>query len=279
MTTVAAAVKTVPDAAKTAPAVTKTAPAVTKIAPVTKPERIQDMPPDWLPHIDEEFSSLAEQQGAGAMRDAFATLFDDDGDEDDAKPDIVIIRQAFRKYDSDDSGSIEKGELRSLLADTLKLSLEQVDGYASQLLQRLDEKDGTTDGKIEWRIFRKFYKASLATEEAREQLAAKVLAKAAGLDSTKQRALELFARADKDGSGTLSADELSVLLRETLGSLADAITDAAEWDSFVKDAMARGDKNSDGAWDASEFSNYFGKCLAHPTLISAYTKKVLARGL
>lgn len=54
MTTVDAAAKTVPDAAKTAPAVMETAPAVTKTAPATKPERIQDMPPDWLPHIDEE---------------------------------------------------------------------------------------------------------------------------------------------------------------------------------------------------------------------------------
>jgi len=235
------------------------------------------MPPDWLPSIDAEYTSMSQQDDTSKMRDAFAGLFGDDDDANDAQMDDAAIRKEFRKYDTDDSGSIEKGELRSLLADTLKLSYEQVDEYCKLLLEKLDAKDGKVDGKIEWKVFKKFYRKMLASEAARKELAVKALTKASTADSTKQRALDLFARADKDGSKTLTTDELSALLRESLGTLAESISDAAKWDAFITDTLSRGDKNSDASWDADEFANFFGKCLAHPSLVEAYTKKVTLR--
>jgi len=236
------------------------------------------MPPDWLPSIEAEYSSMAQHDDAKEMRDAFTRLYDNGGDDgDDSQADIAAIQKAFRKYDTDHSGTIEKGELRSLLADTLKLSYEQVDEYSSVLLKQLDAKDGTVDGKVEWTSFRKFYRKMLASEEAREKLAVKALTKASTADSTKQRALDLFKRADKDGSGTLTTDELGALLRESLGTLAEAISDASKWDAFVSDALSRGDKDNNASWDADEFANFFGKCLAHPLLIEAYIQKVTLR--
>lgn len=251
------------------------APPPTTTAP--KPERVQDLPPGWLPSIDEEYKlSKQQQQGNKEMRDAFAGLFGDDDDDDDSMDDTAIKKE-FKKYDSDNSGSIERGELRSLLSDSLRLSYEQVDEYATLLLKKYDGKDGKEDGKIEWKAFRKFYRKMLASEKARKALAVSALTKASTSASTKQRALELFASADKDGSGTLTADELSALLRESLGSLAVHLSNASKWDAFVNDALSRGDKDKNATWDAAEFANFFGKCLAHPLLVEAYTDKVTLR--
>lgn len=235
-------------------------------------ERLQDVPPGWLPSID---TDTVHGEEAKELRDA---LFGDDDDNDGSLQDNHEIRARFDRYDSNKSGNIERGELRMLLADTLSLSLEQVDEYATHLFNRLDAIDGVVDGKIEFKAFRKLHRRLLATEVARRRLVVKVLAKAGASESTKERAAAVFAKHDKDGSGSLSLDELSSLLREALGSdLAATISEKTDWGAFVTNTMARGDKDLNGEWDAAEFANYFGKCLAHPCTVDAYAKKITMR--
>lgn len=261
--------------------------------------RLRDLPSHWLPPIDESAASSSEvREAMSVMQAGLSSLLGGVGEDDDEGDDVrvhsadehaqmgkraeaeareALARAQFEMYDANGNGSIEMSELTKLLADTLGgLSADQCAEYARAIFRQLDALDGSADGRIEWKAFRAFYKRCLATEQARKDLAAKAAQKLASSQRARERAREAFARYDVDGSGTLSQQELSALLRGALGNLAAELTDD-EWEPIVADAMRRGDKDANGSWDVDEFEVFFSACLANDRLVRAYERKLKLR--
>mmetsp|Transcript_6929 Transcript_6929/g.18200 ORF Transcript_6929/g.18200 Transcript_6929/m.18200 type:complete len:154 (-) Transcript_6929:215-676(-) len=123
--------------------------------------------------------------------------------------------------------------------------------------------------------FRQFYHKFLASEKVRAKFSQKAVEKMTSLEQ-KQRARDLFAANDKDGSGQLDEKELSALLRQMLADVTAQMDDAA-WTAFVQDVIVRGDKDTNAQWSADEFVNFYLKCLATPEITQQYEQKVLVR--
>eukprot|EP00966_Prymnesium_polylepis_P178024 4122249-Prymnesium_polylepis.1 len=98
--------------------------------------------------------------------------------------------------------------------------------------------------------FRQFYHKFLASEKVRAKFSQKAVEKMTSLEQ-KQRARDLFAANDKDGSGQLDEKELSALLRQMLADVTAQMDDAA-WTAFVQDVIVRGDKDTNAQWSADE---------------------------
>ena len=62
-----------------------------------------------------------------------------------------------------------------------------------------------------------------------------------------------------------------------LGVMLGPRAPADDWEAFLSDQLARGDKDGNGTWDEGEFLNFYSKCLATPSIRRKYSKKVRVR--
>mgnify|MGYP006144233777 FL=1 len=182
---------------------------------------------------------------------------------------LEAAQDAFSKFDKSGEFQIQMDELGKLLkACELPLSDSQLESTTKAMFVKYDT-DG--NGALTWGEFKKLYMQCLASDRAKKKLVKQALA-----ESTQELAAAAFAAADTDGSGSLSSDELSPLLKKSLGRVAAQMNDD-EWTSFVADVVKRGDKDGDSTFDQAEFLNLFSHCLAAPVLVLRYEEKVLKR--
>jgi len=190
-----------------------------------------------------------------------------------AAGDQTQAQAMFKKFDKDHSGTLEIKELNALLKSlNFELTGLQYKQYLNMLFKHLDKDQS---GTLTWPEFEKFYHKFLASEKVRAKFSQKAVEKMTSLEQ-KQRARDLFAANDKDGSGQLDEKELSALLRQMLADVTAQMDDAA-WTAFVQDVIVRGDKDTNAQWSADEFVNFYLKCLATPEITQQYEQKVLVR--
>lgn len=125
-------------------------------------------------------------------------------------------RKAFKKYDMDDSGSVERDEAKIVLAKELAFDDQQVE-------QLLDTFDRNRDNKLSYDEFAALY---------------------AAVHSVKDKLFDDFQRIDKDKTGKISVEELFTALQpfqfteqqvKDMVSLHDTDHDGyIEFDEFVK---------------------------------------------
>ncbi len=189
----------------------------------------------------------------------------------------------FDRYDSDKSGSIERKEVRLIVADVLKakgqdakevdemMSLGAFEAFEQQLFHFLDK--GNKDGKIDKEEFLKGF-PDYITAMVREQKAAK---KVAELSASLRQAMksgaidekecaELFARYDADSSGSIERGEVKFIIGDLLkakGQDAKEVDEMLDLGGFVSyeeqvfKFFDKGDK--DGKIDKAEFIATFPK--------------------
>ncbi|KAK4101227.1 EF-hand [Parathielavia hyrcaniae] len=131
---------------------------------------------------------------------------------------VAQYREVFEIFDKDGTGDITAAELGQVMRE---LGLKPSD---DELRDLVNEADLNSDGVISFDEF-----LALMSQTVRE------------LD-TEQELLNAFQVFDKDGSGTISSDEL----RNVLKSLGENLTDA-ELDEMIKLA----DRNGDGSIDCN----------------------------
>ncbi|KAL2270086.1 hypothetical protein VTJ83DRAFT_2270 [Remersonia thermophila] len=135
---------------------------------------------------------------------------------------VATFKEVFSVFDKDGTGDITADELGEVMRE---LGLNPT---ASELRDLVNEADLNNDGVISFEEF-----LALMSHSANEQ-------------DAEQELLNAFKTFDKDGSGTISTEEL----RSVLKSLGENLTDA-ELDEMIKLA----DHNGDGQIDYAEFAN------------------------
>ncbi|KAK3376515.1 hypothetical protein B0T24DRAFT_550213 [Lasiosphaeria ovina] len=135
---------------------------------------------------------------------------------------VAQFKEVFDIFDKDGTGDITADELGKVMKE---LGLNPSD---SELQDIVNEADLNKDGVI---CFDEFL--SLMSQTVKET-------------DTEQELLNAFRVFDKDGSGTISSEEL----RNVLRSLGENLTDS-ELDEMIQLA----DRNGDGHIDYQEFAN------------------------
>ncbi|CCC13842.1 hypothetical protein SMACR_07478 [Sordaria macrospora] len=134
---------------------------------------------------------------------------------------IAQFREVFDLFDKDHTGDITAEELGVVMRE-LGLNPSK-----SELEDLVNEADINKDGVINFEEFLNLMSASVKETDTEKEL------------------LEAFKVFDKDGSGTISTEELRAVLK----SLGEDMTDA-DVDEMIKLA----DKNGDGQIDYTEFA-------------------------
>ncbi|KAK4244975.1 hypothetical protein C7999DRAFT_34687 [Corynascus novoguineensis] len=135
---------------------------------------------------------------------------------------IAQYKQVFEIFDKDGTGDITADELGQVMRE---LGLNPTE---AELRDLVNEVDVNNDGVISFEEF-----LGLMSQTVKER-------------DTEQELLEAFQVFDKDGSGTISSEEL----RNVLKSLGENLTDQ-ELDEMIKLA----DRNGDGTIDYHEFAS------------------------
>ncbi|KAL2167127.1 hypothetical protein VTG60DRAFT_1681 [Thermothelomyces hinnuleus] len=135
---------------------------------------------------------------------------------------IAQYKQVFEIFDKDGTGDITADELGQVMRE---LGLNPSE---AELRDLVSEVDINNDGVISFEEF-----LALMSQTVKEV-------------DTEQELLNAFKVFDKDGSGTISSDEL----RNVLKSLGENLTDQ-ELDEMIKLA----DRNGDGTIDYHEFAS------------------------
>ncbi|KAH8893889.1 EF-hand [Thozetella sp. PMI_491] len=138
-----------------------------------------------------------------------------------SKEEIAQYKEVFDIFDKDGTGDITADELGEVMK-SLGLNPSE-----AELQDLVSEADLNKDGVINFHEF-----LTLMSQNVKET-------------DTEQELMNAFKVFDKDGSGTISSDEL----RNVLKSLGENLTDA-ELDEMIKLA----DKNGDGDIDYQEFA-------------------------
>ena len=104
---------------------------------------------------------------------------------------------------------------------------------------------------LDFEEFKKFYLRCLGTDQLRKKYAKQARHAAGKLMRAEHEghARRVFKEFDKDGSGSVEAGELAMVVRKLLPDL-KLKTD--EWKSFVASVMESGDKDASGAFDFDE---------------------------
>ncbi|KAK4196330.1 hypothetical protein QBC40DRAFT_209562 [Triangularia verruculosa] len=139
-----------------------------------------------------------------------------------SKDEIAQFKEVFEIFDKDGTGDITAAELGAVMRE---LGLNP---SPEELQDIVNEADLNKDGVISFEEF-----LSLMSMGVKET-------------DTEQELINAFKVFDKDGSGTISSDEL----RNVLKSLGENLTDA-ELDEMISLA----DKNGDGHIDYQEFAH------------------------
>ncbi|KAL2130343.1 hypothetical protein VTI74DRAFT_6569 [Chaetomium olivicolor] len=135
---------------------------------------------------------------------------------------VAQYREVFEIFDKDGTGDITADELGQVMKE---LGLNPSD---EELRDLINEVDLNKDGVISFDEF-----LALMSQNVKE------------LD-TEQELINAFRVFDKDGSGTISSDEL----RNVLKSLGENLTDAE-----VEEMIQLADRDGDGHIDYHEFAN------------------------
>jgi hypothetical protein len=108
--------------------------------------------------IDGAAPSLPDDVLARLVEDVDDDSVDGDDDRGAAGSDPFGARISFSAYDADGSGSIDPGELASLLSDSLGVDDEQCEAYANAIIVSLNRKHGGHTPAIDWPTFRRFHR-------------------------------------------------------------------------------------------------------------------------
>ncbi|XP_031564176.1 polcalcin Jun o 2-like [Actinia tenebrosa] len=120
----------------------------------------------------------------------------------------IVVQSLFRKYDTDDSGRLQKTELMTLLKDDLGMDSKQ-----AEAVMMLVDKDGS--GAVSFEEFFQWLREGQGLKN---------------VDNTTRyyyirKAVDLFKTYDKDASGTIEPNELKELLKSVgyTGSVESAL--------------------------------------------------------
>eukprot|EP00123_Amoebidium_parasiticum_P013353 comp21909_c0_seq1/m.31457 comp21909_c0_seq1/g.31457 ORF comp21909_c0_seq1/g.31457 comp21909_c0_seq1/m.31457 type:complete len:265 (-) comp21909_c0_seq1:326-1120(-) len=173
-----------------------------------------------------------------------------------AKVSADILKEAFQKYDTDSSGTIDTAELRLLFQD---LGWSVDDGAFKQALRLLDSDNS---GTIEWGEFRKWsdfawsYKILKTKTSATDELT--VTQKLESLEEAPEHEHEedskqteilraAFDKYDTDKSGTIESNELSKIFADLRWPFTE---------ESIQQAMDFLDSDHSGTIDWEEFANW-----------------------
>ena len=143
-----------------------------------------------------------------------------------------LVREVFEAADKDESGVIDRDELRSIMKELGNpLSPTQLD-------EAMSDMDSDGSGEIDFVEFSAWWSKLQSTQTLRAQ----------GQDPQAAYYKEMFLKADTGGEGSLDRDELSVLMIELGRKMADYELDTA---------MQLMDEDGGGTVDFEEFSKWF----------------------
>ncbi|KAG4436631.1 EF-hand [Leptodontidium sp. 2 PMI_412] len=141
-----------------------------------------------------------------------------------AEQDVAALKEAFQLFDSDNDGVITKEEMSAVMNS---LGLNPTMSEIEDMINEVDlDQTGTVD-----------------LEEFIKMMSIKT--KPSNADDEMRSAFNVF---DKDGSGTISVDELGQLMKTFGENLSD---------EDLKVMIQEVDKNGDGHIDYQEFVNFF----------------------
>jgi calmodulin len=135
---------------------------------------------------------------------------------------VEQYKEVFQVFDKDGTGDITASELGEVMRE---LGLNPSE---AELRDLVSEVDVNNDGVISFEEF-----LGLMSQTVKDM-------------DTEQELLKAFEVFDKDGSGTISSDEL----RNVLKSLGENLTD-----DEVEEMIKLADRNGDGSIDYHEFAN------------------------
>lgn len=120
----------------------------------------------------------------------------------------IVVQSLFRKYDTDDSGRLQKRELMTLLKDDLGMDSKQ-----AEAVMMMVDKDGS--GAISFEEFFQWLREGEGLQNVDNSTRYYYI----------RKAVDLFKTYDKDASGTIEPNELKELLKSVgyTGSVKEAL--------------------------------------------------------
>ena len=120
----------------------------------------------------------------------------------------------FKKYDTNDNGTLEPDEIREALIDLgMNLPAAQMDVYVTSVMKIYDDND---DGFLRLYEFEKLYSTCMASEQVREKYVNRMITEISDEDQMRSLAQHAFDKYDEDRSGTLDIAELAEVLMQML---------------------------------------------------------------
>ncbi|PBP19189.1 calmodulin [Diplocarpon rosae] len=158
--------------------------------------------------------------------------------------DVAALKEAFALFDSDNDGVITKEEMSAVLKS---LGLNPTMSEIEDMINEVDlDQTGTVDldGKTSqlFQALRSYFKTDTGSEFIKMM---SIKTKPANVEDEMRSAFNVF---DKDGSGTISVEELGALMKTFGENLSD---------EDLKTMIQEVDKNGDGSIDYEEFLNFF----------------------
>eukprot|EP00941_MAST-03F_sp_MAST-3F-sp1_P002599 g2599.t1 len=180
-------------------------------------------------------------------------------------------KEIVLELDESGNGKIEKKELPAILEKLgIQMDKEKLKALSNEIFREVD-LDG--DGHLSFDEFFHLYESIVADEEGLSNLVEKTQKKLS--KKMKKEAKKCFDQYDKDGSGYISANELTKLVKD-LGFEKKGLS-GKQVDDLVKHIITVGDEDSDGTIDFYEFLRFFRKCLSSKAKRKKWREKALSR--